>query len=62
MHCHRNRVIASFRRKMEALDMVEPVPDAMETGKAHRLAQLYRLRPRFSQRLSLTDRALNAKG
>lgn len=52
----------SFRRKMEELDMVEPVAGAMETGKAHRPAQLYRLRPRFSQRLSLTDRALNAKG
>lgn len=52
----------SFRRKMEELDMVEPVAGAMETGKAHRPAQLYRLRECYSRNLSLTDRALNAKG
>lgn len=51
----------SFRRKIDELDMLEPVSGAMETGKAHRPAQLYRLRQRFSQHLSLTDRALNAK-
>ena len=51
----------SFRRKIDELDMLEPVSGAMETGKAHRPAQLYRLRPHFSQHLSLTDRALNAK-
>lgn len=52
----------SFRRKIDELDMLEPVSGAMETGKAHRPAQLYRLRQRFSQHLSLTDRALNARG
>lgn len=51
----------SFRRKIDELDMLEPVTGAMETGKAHRPAQYYRLRQRFSQQLSLTDRALNAK-
>lgn len=51
----------SFRRKIDELDMLEPVSGAMETGKAHRPAQLYRLRQRFSQHLSLTKRALNAK-
>ncbi|MBL8396678.1 MAG: NUDIX hydrolase [Candidatus Accumulibacter sp.] len=51
----------SFRRKIEELDMLEAVEGAMETGKAHRPAQLYRLKPRYSQHLSLTDRALNAK-
>ncbi|WP_374327751.1 NUDIX domain-containing protein [Azonexus sp.] len=52
----------SFRRKIEALDMVEPLAGAMETGKAHRPAQLYRLRECYARNLSLTDRALNAKG
>lgn len=50
----------SFRRKIEELDMLEPVEGAMETGKANRPAQLYRLKNRFRQQLSLTDRALNA--
>lgn len=35
----------SFRRKLEELDMVEPIPGAMSTGAAHRPAQLYRLKP-----------------
>ena len=51
----------SFRRKIEELDMLEPVAGAMETGKAHRPAQLYRLRECYSRHLSLTDRALNAR-
>ena len=51
----------SFRRKIDELDMLEPVSGAMETGKAHRPAQFYRLRPHFSRHLSLTDRALNAR-
>lgn len=52
----------SFRRKIDELDMLEPVEGALETGKAHRPAQLYRLKARYSQHLSLTDRALNTKG
>lgn len=51
----------SFRRKIDELDILEPVEGAMETGKAHRPAQMYRLKPRFSHLLSLTDRALNSK-
>lgn len=51
----------SFRRKIEELDILEPVEGALETGKAHRPAQVYRLKSRYSQHLSLTDRALNAK-
>ena len=51
----------SFRRKMEELDMVEAIPGALETGKANRPAQLYRLRQQYREQLSLTDRALNAR-
>jgi 8-oxo-dGTP diphosphatase len=50
----------SFRRKLEELDILDLVEGAMETGKAHRPAQLYRLKKCFRQQLSLTDRALNA--
>ncbi len=50
----------SFRRKIDELDILEPVEGALETGKANRPAQLYRLKKRFRQQLSLTDRALNA--
>ena len=52
----------SFRRKLEELDILEAVEGAMETGKAHRPAQLYRLKKCFRQQLSLTDRAFNAAG
>lgn len=52
----------SFRRKIDELDILEPVEGAMDTGKAHRPAQVYRLKSRYAQHLSLTDRALNAKG
>ena len=52
----------SFRRKLDELDILEPLEGAMETGKAHRPAQLYRLKKCFRQQLSLTDRALNATG
>lgn len=50
----------SFRRKIEELDALEAVEGAMESGKAHRPAQIYRLKPQFRQRLSLSDRALNS--
>lgn len=50
----------SFRRKIDELDILERVDGAMETGKANRPAQLYRLNKRYRQHLSLTDRALNA--
>lgn len=51
----------SFRRKIDELDILEPVEGSLETGKAHRPAQMYRLKSRFSRHLSLSDRALNAK-
>jgi len=52
----------SFRRKLDELDILEAVEGAMETGKAHRPAQLYRLKQCFRQQLSLTGRALNVAG
>lgn len=52
----------SFRRKVDELDMLEAVPGAFEAGKAHRPAQLYRLRKEFRRRLSLLERGLNASG
>ncbi|MFT3736837.1 MAG: NUDIX domain-containing protein [Rhodocyclaceae bacterium] len=50
----------SFRRKMEELDILEPIAGAMESGKAHRPAQLYQLKRQFLGQLSLTDRGLNS--
>lgn len=49
----------SFRRKMDELAVLEPIEGAMETGKANRPAQLYRLKRRYKQKLSMTDRGLN---
>lgn len=49
----------SFRRKMEELEILESIPGALQSGGAHRPAQLYRLRAKFRDRLALTDRALN---
>jgi 8-oxo-dGTP diphosphatase len=49
----------SFRRKMEELELLEPIEGKMSAGKAHRPAQLYRLRAKFRQKLALTDRGLN---
>ncbi|MDR0777300.1 MAG: NUDIX domain-containing protein [Azonexus sp.] len=51
----------SFRRKIDELDILEPIEGALEAGKAHRPAQMYRLKPRYGQHLSLTNRALNAR-
>lgn len=50
----------SFRRKMDELALLEPIDGALKGGKAHRPAQLYRLRPQFRKKLALTDRGLNA--
>lgn len=52
----------SFRRKMEELGLLEPLEGQLLAGKAHRPAQLYRLRPQFRRRLALTDRGLNPGG
>lgn len=51
----------SFRRKMEELGFVEPIPGA-QSGGAHRPAQLYRLRDEFRRNLSTTDRGINSGG
>lgn len=48
----------SFRRKVDELAMLEPVPGAMQTGGAHRPAQLYRVRPAYRRSLSLSARGL----
>lgn len=48
----------SFRRKVDEMDMLEPIPGALEISGAHRPAQVYRLKPEFRQRLSLLQRGL----
>ena len=48
----------SFRRKVDELAMLEPVPGALQTGGAHRPAQLYRVRPAYRRQLSLSTRGL----
>jgi 8-oxo-dGTP diphosphatase len=48
----------SFRRKVEELAMLEPVPGALQTGGAHRPAQLYRVRRAYRRQLSLSARGL----
>lgn len=48
----------SFRRKVDELAMLEPVPGALQTGGAHRPAQLYRVREAYRHRLSLSPRGL----
>lgn len=50
----------SFRRKMDELAMLEPITGAMEEGKAHRPAKLYRVKKEFRHSLSMTERGLNA--
>lgn len=50
----------SFRRKIEEFAILEPIEGALEKGKANRPAQLYRLKKRFRNKLSLTDRGLSA--
>lgn len=51
----------SFRRKIDELDMVEPIAGALETGRANRPAQLYRLKAQYLERLSISNRALNVR-
>lgn len=50
----------SFRRKMDEMGMLEAIEGAMESGGAHRPAQLYRLKPEFQRNLSVVERGLNA--
>jgi 8-oxo-dGTP diphosphatase len=49
----------SFRRKMDELDMLEPIEGAKQTGRANRPAQLYRLKNKYRTQLSLTTRGIN---
>ena len=49
----------SFRRKMDEFDMLEPIAGAQQTGKAHRPAQLYRVKKQYRRQLSVTSRAIN---
>lgn len=48
----------SFRRKINEMDMLEPVEGAFEAAGAHRPAQLYRLKSGFKQRLIMLERGL----
>jgi 8-oxo-dGTP diphosphatase len=48
----------SFRRKIEEMGILEPVEGELETGAAHRPAQVYRLRPEFRRDLSWVARGL----
>jgi 8-oxo-dGTP diphosphatase len=52
----------SFRRKVEELGMVEPIEGALESGRANRPAQLYRLRKEFRHALSTLDRGMGTRG
>lgn len=48
----------SFRRKMEEMQLLEPVAGSLQTGGAHRPAQLYRVREPYRQSLALSVRGL----
>ncbi len=48
----------SFRRKMDEMNLLEPVEGALQSGGAHRPAQLYRVRPAFKLELALSARGL----
>ncbi len=50
----------SFRRKLDELDMLEPVPGAFEEGRQNRPAQLYRLKGKLQGDLVLVERGLNS--
>lgn len=50
----------SFRRKMDELGMLEPVEGELETGAAHRPAQVYRLRREYKRALSVVARGINS--
>ncbi len=48
----------SFRRKMDELNVLEPVTGQTEAHGAHRPAQLYRLKSQFKNQLQLLSRGL----
>jgi 8-oxo-dGTP diphosphatase len=49
----------TFRRRIEELDVLEPVPGDRAEGQAHRPAQKYRLKRRFVGELATADRNLS---
>ncbi|RQP22477.1 NUDIX hydrolase [Piscinibacter terrae] len=51
----------SFRRKVDELGMLEAIEGEMQSGRANRPAQLYRLRREFRHSLSMLDRGLNSR-
>ncbi len=51
----------SFRRKMDELDMLEAVDGALESGRANRPAQIYRLKSQYRNRLALSGRSMTGK-
>lgn len=50
----------SFRRKIDELGMLEAIEGELETGAAHRPAQVYRLRSAYRRELSLMQRGINS--
>ena len=49
----------SFRRKMDELNILEPIAGDLESGGAHRPAQVYRLKAAFKHQLSVVSRGIN---
>lgn len=50
----------SFRRKMDEMGILEPIEGEMESGAAHRPAQVYRLRKEYRRELSVVARGINS--
>lgn len=48
----------SFRRRIEEMDAIEPVPGGLARGAAHRPAQRYRRKRRFGGQLAVVDRSV----
>lgn len=54
----RNKV--SFRNKMKEMDAIEKIEGEFESGKPNRHAAYYRLKPEFTQNLSMVSRPIGA--
>ena len=50
--------MANFRRKLTDLDLLEEVPGAMRSAGRSRPSQVYRVRKRFKDKLSVRERGL----
>lgn len=50
--------MANFRRKLVDLDLLEEIPGAMRSAGRSRPSQVYRVRKRFKDKLSVRDRGL----